>query len=85
MGRVAIWVLVGAAVVGAAAALWLAGEMHYRNCLARSDMTSKAAGIWSPGYTGSPRAILLPVALLRGSAQFATRRIRWQAWACRFR
>lgn len=33
MPKIAVWLLVAGVLIGAGAALWLSGEMHYRNCL----------------------------------------------------
>lgn len=35
--KVAIWIIAASPVLLAVASLWLAGEMRYRNCLAREE------------------------------------------------
>jgi|GEM_PF-6907071 len=37
MTKAAAWTIAVALVVAAIASLWLAGEMHYRNCLAQEE------------------------------------------------
>ena len=41
MSKVAVWGAVAALVVIALSGLLLAGEMHYRNCLAKEDLQAK--------------------------------------------
>jgi hypothetical protein len=38
MPRIAIWLLAGGVLIGAIAALWIGGEMHYRSCLENADV-----------------------------------------------
>jgi hypothetical protein len=46
MPRTAVWIIAGALAIAAVASLWLAGEMHYRNCLARGDQQARADSAW---------------------------------------
>lgn len=43
MSRIAIWLLVAGVLIGAIGALWLASEMHYRNCLQDWSLARQAA------------------------------------------
>lgn len=41
MPKVAIWIIAAALAIAAISSLWLAGEMHYRNCLAQEEAEAK--------------------------------------------
>lgn len=41
MPKLAIWTIAVALAMAATASLWLAGEMHYRSCLAQEEAEAK--------------------------------------------
>jgi hypothetical protein len=43
--KAVIWTIAVALVIAAIASLWLAGEMHYRNCLAQDEARAAAVDI----------------------------------------
>lgn len=45
MPKAAVWIIAAALVLAAVASLWLAGEMHYRNCLAQEEAEAKVEKI----------------------------------------
>lgn len=45
MPKVAIWIIAASLALAAIASLWLAGEMHYRNCLAQDEAAAAAQEI----------------------------------------
>lgn len=42
MPKLAVWIIAGSLALAAIASLWLAGEMHYRNCLAQAEAEAAA-------------------------------------------
>lgn len=40
--RLAVWLLVVGVLIGAVAALWIASELHYRNCLTESEQLARS-------------------------------------------
>jgi len=45
MTKAAAWTIAVALAIAALASLWLAGEMHYRNCLAQQEARAAAPGV----------------------------------------
>jgi hypothetical protein len=55
MSRIAMWLLVAGVLIGAVAGLWVASEMHYRNCLAYAQQESRAGVVDYGGvFSGVP-------------------------------
>lgn len=50
--RIALWLIVAGVLVTACAALWIAGELHYRNCLTETGAVQKIVAPWRPGPSG---------------------------------
>ena len=51
--RAAVWLLAVGVLIGACAALWLVGEIHYRNCLTHAQMKAESYGAFSTGLPGA--------------------------------
>lgn len=49
MPRIAAWILVVAVVLGVIASFWIAGELHYRNCLNQDELAAKSQAPWTAG------------------------------------
>lgn len=67
MSRIATWLLVAGVLVGGVAALWLAGEMRYRNCQQDWVLARQAASanvdygvVFGGGVVSSPTCSRLP-------------------------